>query len=202
MTLSITIIIIIITVLVSLGGFNNPKIMNDLIFYPPAIKEQNQWYRFISNGFLHADYSHLFFNMFTLYFFGRSMESLYAVYLGKFGFLFFYIAAIIVSGIPSYIKHRNDSTYRSLGASGGVSAVVFAYILMAPWAWFTFPPLPAILYGIAYLWYCVYMDKKGGGNINHNAHLWGALYGVAFTLINEPRVGAYFLNQLMHPQGP
>ncbi|MES1214951.1 MAG: rhomboid family intramembrane serine protease [Bacteroidota bacterium] len=202
MELSITIIIIIITCVISLGGFNNHKIMNDLIFYPPAIKEQNQWYRFLTNGFLHTDYQHLFFNMFTLYFFGRAIEPLYAVHLGKFGFLFFYLAGIIVSGIPSYIKHRNDYDYRSLGASGGVSAVVFAYILMAPWSWFTFPPIPAILYGILYLFYSVYMSKKGTDNINHDAHFWGAIFGVVFTLIMEPSLLTFFLQQITHPRGP
>ncbi len=202
MDLGITIIIIIITVLVSFGGFNNQKVMNDLIFYPPAITKQNQWYRFITSGFLHADYSHLFFNMFTLYFFGRGMESFYNAYMGKFGFLIFYIAAIIVSGIPSFIKHRNDHYYRSLGASGGVSAVVFSYILFAPWDWFTFPPIPAIVYAILYIIYSIYMSRKGGDNINHDAHLWGAAFGVAFTLAMEPRLIDFFLKQIAHPKGP
>lgn len=202
MTLSITLIIIIITVLVSLGGFSNYKVMNDLILYPPAVKEKKQWYRLLTSGFLHADYQHLFFNMFTLYFFVRSMEGLYANYLGKLGFLFFYLAAIIVSDIPSFIKHRNNYEYRSLGASGGVSAVVFAYILMAPWAWFTFPPIPAIVYGILYLAYSVYMSKKGGDNINHDAHFWGAIFGIVFTIVMDPRILSFFLEQVTHPRGP
>lgn len=120
MALDTTLIIIIITVLVSLGGFNSDKVMNDLIFYPPAISKQNQWYRFVTSGFLHSDYTHLFFNMLTLYFFGRGMESFYNLYMGKLGFLIFYIAGIIISSIPTFIKHRNDYHYRSLGASGGV----------------------------------------------------------------------------------
>ncbi len=202
MELGITLIIIIITVLISFGGFNNQKIMNDLIFYPPAITKQHQWYRFITSGFLHADYMHLFFNMFTLYFFGTGMEGLYNAYLGPVGFLIFYLAAIIVSGIPSFIKHRNDYHYRSLGASGGVSAVVFAYVLFAPWSWFTFPPLPAIIYAVLYVWYSIYMAKKGGDNINHDAHLWGAAFGVAFTLAMDPRILDYFLSQVTNPQGP
>jgi membrane associated rhomboid family serine protease len=202
MELGITLIIIIITVLISFGGFNNQKIMNDLIFYPPAITKQHQWYRFITSGFLHADYMHLFFNMFTLYFFGTGMEGLYNAYLGPAGFLIFYLAAIIVSGIPSFIKHRNDFYYRSLGASGGVSAVVFAYVLFAPWNWFTFPPLPAIIYAVLYVWYSIYMAKKGSDNINHDAHLWGAAFGVAFTLAMDPKILDYFLSQVTHPQGP
>ncbi len=202
MAIDTTLIIIIITVLVSLGGFNSGKVMNDLIFYPPAIKEQNQWYRFITSGFLHADYTHLFFNMLTLYFFGQGMEGFYTLYLGKMGFLIFYIAAIIVSSIPTYIKHRNDYSYRSLGASGGVSAVVFAFILFAPWEWFTFPPIPAIIYAVLYIYYSIYMSKKGGDNINHDAHLWGAAFGIVFTIAMEPRILNFFLDQIMHPKGP
>nr|HQV06693.1 rhomboid family intramembrane serine protease [Chitinophagaceae bacterium] len=160
MTLDTTLIIIIITVIISLGGFSRPQVMNDLIFYPPAITQQNQWYRFITSGFLHADYTHLFFNMLTLYFFGSGMEKFYDAQIGKLGFLIFYLAGIIVSSIPTYIKHRNDAGYRSLGASGGVSAVVFAYVLFAPWSWFTFPPLPAVVYAVIYIYYSVYMSKK------------------------------------------
>ncbi|MCB0716484.1 MAG: rhomboid family intramembrane serine protease [Chitinophagaceae bacterium] len=202
MTLDTTLIIIIITVIISLGGFSRPQVMNDLIFYPPAITQQNQWYRFITSGFLHADYTHLFFNMLTLYFFGSGMEKFYDAQIGKLGFLIFYLAGIIVSSIPTYIKHRNDAGYRSLGASGGVSAVVFAYVLFAPWSWFTFPPLPAIVYAVIYIYYSVYMSKKGTDNINHDAHLWGAAFGVVFTLILEPRVLDYFLQQITHPRGP
>lgn len=200
--LSITIVIIIITVLVSLGAFNNQKMMDDLIFYPPAITQRKQWYRFLTSGFLHADYPHLIFNMLTLYFFGEMMESLYSLYLGKLGFLIFYFGGIIFSGIPSFIKHRNSYHYRSLGASGGVSAVVFAFILFAPWEWFYFPPVPAIIYGVLYMAYSAYMSKKGSDNINHDAHLWGAIYGIAFTIIMEPKVINLFLELVTHPKGP
>ncbi|MGQ0738302.1 MAG: rhomboid family intramembrane serine protease [Bacteroidota bacterium] len=202
MQFSITIIIIAITVLISFGAFNNQRIMDDLIFYPPAITKRNQWYRFLTSGFLHADYMHLFFNMLTLYFFGEVMEGLYTVYLGKLGFILFYFGGIIVSEIPSYIKHRNSYHYRSLGASGGVSAVVFAYILFDPWQWFTFPPIPAILYAVLYIAYSMYMSKRGSDNINHDAHLWGALYGIVFTIIMEPKVIAFFLQQIGNPRGP
>jgi len=202
MQFSITIIIIVITVLISFGAFNNQRIMDDLIFYPPAITKRNQWYRFLTSGFLHADYMHLFFNMLTLYFFGEVMEGLYTSYLGKPGFILFYFGGIIVSEIPSYIKHRNNYHYRSLGASGGVSAVVFAYILFDPWQWFTFPPVPAILYAVLYIAYSMYMSKRGSDNINHDAHLWGALYGILFTIIMEPKVIDFFLQQIGNPRGP
>ncbi|CAN5710533.1 rhomboid family intramembrane serine protease [soil metagenome] len=196
-----TIIIIIITAITSFISFSNQKFYGDLIMYPPAINK-GQYYRLLTSGFIHADYSHLIFNMLTLFFFGKFVEQAMGSIIGKYGFLALYLGGIIVSDIPSYIKHRNDNNYSSLGASGGVSSVVFAFIMFAPWAWFAFPPVPAILYGIGYLVYCVYMGKKGGDNINHDAHFWGALYGIVFVIISEPKMGAYFLDQLMHPQGP
>src|SRR5918993_922216 len=135
MQLSITVIIVIITALVSIGGFSNPKIIDDLIFYPPAVTRQNQWYRFFTCGLIHADVGHLAFNMLALYLFGRNVE-LYFAYVfgdsGKFVYLVMYITALAVSVLPTYFRHKNDYHYRSLGASGAVSAVVFASILFDP----------------------------------------------------------------------
>ena len=199
--MSQTLIIIVLTAVTSFLAFSNQKLYGDLIMYPPAINK-GQYYRLLTSGFIHADYSHLIFNMLTLYFFGKFVEEAMGSIIGRYGFLALYLGGIIISDIPSYLKNRNNSHYASLGASGGVSSVVFAFILFAPWAWFAFPPVPAIVYGIGYLVYCVYMGKKGGDRVNHDAHFWGALYGVVFTIINEPRIGAYFINQLMHPQGP
>ena len=196
-----TLIIIIFTALTSILAFNNQKLYGDLIMYPPAVNK-GQYYRLLTSGFIHADFNHLIFNMLTLYFFGKTVENAMGTIIGKYGFLALYLGGIIVSDIPSYLKNRTNHHYASLGASGGVSSVVFSFIMFAPWAWFAFPPVPAIVYGIGYLFYCVYMGKKGGDGINHDAHFWGALYGVVFTLINEPKMAAYFLNQLMHPQGP
>ncbi len=131
--MTITITIIVITCLVSFAAFNNHKILDDLIFWPPAISRQNQYYRFITCGFIHADYTHLLFNMFTLYFFGRIMEEVYkeTMELPGYYFVILYLGALIVSSIPTYIKHRNDYSYRSLGASGAVSAVLFLLLLFS-----------------------------------------------------------------------
>jgi membrane associated rhomboid family serine protease len=201
---AITISIIVITCVLSFGAFNNPKIMADLIFHPPSIQEKNQWYRFITSGFLHANIGHLAFNMLTLYFFGRLWEIIYVGQLGveKYMYILFYILAIIVSDIPSFIKHKNDYNYRSLGASGAVSAVVFSAILLLPWEtiYIFFIPIPAIIYAILFLGYSVYMDKRGGDNINHKAHFWGAIFGIAFTLVLKPEVGKYFIEALQHPK--
>jgi membrane associated rhomboid family serine protease len=201
MEFTITIAIIILTAIISFTAFNNEKITNDLIFWPPMIKEKNQYYRFITSGFIHADIAHLAFNMITLYFFGRAMELFFVAKIGKVGFLLFYIAGIIVSEIPSYIRHRNNYNYRSLGASGAVSAVLFSFILLAPWQtlYVFFLPVPAIIFAALYIGYSIYMDRKGGDHVNHSAHLWGAVWGIAFTIIMEPSVVSHFLEQLMNP---
>jgi len=199
----ITLTIIVITCLVSVYGFSNSKIIDDLIFWPPAITNQKQYYRFVTCGFVHANYMHLAFNMLTLYFFGRAIEVYYMGYLGlhHYTFLILYIGALIVSVLPTYFKQKNNYNYRSLGASGAVCAVLFAFILLQPWQtiFVLFIPVPAIIYAVLFLVYSVYMSKKGGGYINHDAHFYGALFGVAFTIIVRPEVVSIFLNQLSHP---
>ncbi len=198
-----TLLIIVITCLISFLSFSNNKLMSDLIFYPPAITNNNQWYRFISSGFIHADIQHLAFNMFTLYFFGKSWEF---AYVGEFGvaeqwYLIMYLGALIVSQIPSYLKNKNNYHYSSLGASGAVSAVVFSMILLMPWStlYVFVLPVPAIIYAILYLGYTIYMSKKGGDNVNHNAHLWGAIFGIVFSIVLRPEVIGIFLRSMLHP---
>lgn len=183
---SITLVLIIITVLVSIGGFNNRKIIDDLIFYPPAINK-GQWYRFFSSGLIHANVPHLAFNMLSLYFFGPVVEEMFSFFFHDWGrplFLALYILALLVCEIPSYIKHRHDSYYASLGASGAVSAVIFASILLAPTTsimLFFAIKMPGFIYGILFLAGSYYMAKKGTDNIGHSAHFWGAVFGLAFT---------------------
>jgi membrane associated rhomboid family serine protease len=190
MHLDITTIIIIITVLVSIGGFSNQKIIDDLIFYPPAVSKQNQWYRFFSCGLIHADAGHLIFNMLSLYLFGRYVEDGFTQIFdqnGKWLYLLMYVSSLFICLIPTYFKHKNDYYYRSLGASGAVSAVVFAGLMLAPdvkVGFFLIPPIiPGFIFGPLYLLITAWLDKRGGGNINHSAHLWGALYGVLFIIV-------------------
>jgi membrane associated rhomboid family serine protease len=200
----ITLAIIIITCLTTLAGFKNGKVVDDLIFWPPAISKKRQYYRFITCGLIHADYMHLIFNMLTLYFFGTIMEVYYQGQLGlqKWYYLALYIGALIVSNIPTYIKHYNDYDYRSLGASGAVSAVLFAFILLRPWQriYVIVFPVPAIIYGGLFLFYSAYMSRKGGDHVNHDAHFYGALFGLLFTIAIRPGVVEVFLNELMHPR--
>jgi membrane associated rhomboid family serine protease len=199
--LSMTLVIIIITIILSIGAFSNQKMINDLVFWPPMVKQRHQYYRFISSGFIHADWMHLLFNMLTFYSFGQVMEVFFVAKIGKAGYLLFYLGGIILSEMPSYIKHINNYQYRSLGASGAVSAVLFSFILLAPWQTlyvFIFP-LPAIVFAVLYFIYTAYMNKKGGDFINHSAHLWGSIYGIVFTIILDPGVIIHFLQQLRNP---
>ena len=200
-SLSLTIMLVAATVLVSWLAFNNHRLLDRLMLWPPAIDRQHQYDRLLTHGFVHADWQHLLFNMITLYFFGRAVEGVFTDLIGAVGFLLFYLSAILVAILPTYLRHRHDPRYRSLGASGAVSAVLFAYILLAPWSliFVFFLPVPAIVYAVFYVGYSIWMDRQGNDNINHSAHLWGAGYGLLFTVMMEPRVIPYFLQQLMHP---
>ena len=201
MTISLTVLLVAITVLVSWLAFNNKRLLDRLILWPPAIARQHQYDRLVTHGFIHADFQHLLFNMITLYFFGRLVERFFAAYIGEVGFLLFYLSALVVAILPTYIGHRSDAGYRSLGASGAVSAVLFAFILMQPWSmiFVFFLPMPAIVYAVLYVGYSIWKDHHGGDNINHSAHLWGAAYGVMCTLLIDPDVLGSFTQQLAHP---
>ncbi|MDP4149487.1 MAG: rhomboid family intramembrane serine protease [Bacteroidota bacterium] len=200
----ITLSVIVLTCLISASAFNNARITDELIFWPPAIHQRRQYYRFLTCGLIHADLMHLAFNMLTLYFFGKVMEPWYQGELGlpHFYYLILYAGAVIVANIPTYLKRRDDYNYRSLGASGGVCAVLFAFVLMRPWQTITVLviPVPAIIYALLFLGYSVYMSRRGGDNINHDAHFWGALFGVVFTIAVHPSVTSIFMNELTHPR--
>lgn len=198
-----TLAIIFITSIISVVAFNNSAVMNRLLMWPPAVR-RGQFDRFITYGFIHAQDGgiHLLFNMVTLYFFGRAIEHFYRDYFAGMGFVLFYLAALIVTILPSYIRHRNDARYMSLGASGAVSAIVFAYILFAPWnkILFFFIPIPAILYAMLYIMYCIYAAKHGKGNVNHTGHLYGAAFGIVATVAIEPSLLNAFSHKLLHTQ--
>lgn len=197
MQLSLTLIIIIITCVVSIGGFSNGKVIDDLIFYPPAITEQKQWYRFFSCGLIHADVGHLAFNMISLYLFGAYVEKEFMqdastgiVIFGEKGkilYLLMYVLALFFCLLPTFAKHKNDYYYRSLGASGAVSAVIFAGLLLEPRnrvGLFILPPvIPGYVFGPLYLIVSTYLEKKAADNVNHSAHIWGAIFGMLFVVV-------------------
>lgn len=191
MNVNITLAIIIITCLVSIPAFSNQKMIDDLIFHPPAISYRNQWYRFFTCGFIHADFMHLAFNMYALYAFGNYIEDAFAQLFGGMGsvvYIVLYITALFFCLLPTYFAHRHNDYYRSLGASGAVSAIVFIVIYLFPTLGIglIFLPglhLPGFIFGILYLVISSVLAKRGGSAINHSAHFWGAVYGIAFTTI-------------------
>lgn len=201
MQINVTLILIAVTCLVSYLAWQNPRLIERLILWPPAVQRRHEYDRLITYGFVHADGAHLLFNMITLYFFGGLIERAYADYLGPFGYAAFYLSAILVSILPTFMRHRDDPNYRSLGASGAVSAVLFSFILLQPWTliFVFFIPVPAIVYAAAFVGYSIWAERRGKDNVNHSAHLWGAGYGVMFSLIMEPRILRVFIDQLLNP---
>jgi membrane associated rhomboid family serine protease len=198
----VTLAILVITCVISFAAFSNPRLLERMVLWPPAVSRRHQYDRLLTCGFVHADFAHLLFNMFTFFSFGAYMERLFEPRIGAAGYALFYAAGIVLSALPSYLRHQDDTGYRSLGASGAVSAVLFAFILVKPWATilvFAFP-VPAIVFALVYLGYTIYMDRRQTDRINHSAHLWGAIYGIVFTIVLEPRVIGLFFAQLANPR--
>ena len=189
--ITITIAIVALTCIISFTAFSNEKITEDLIFYPPAITYKNQWYRFITCGFIHADIMHLAFNMYSFYLFGEMVESAFVSIFGEKGkplYLILYISSLVVCLLPTYLQHKENYHYRSLGASGAVSAVIFVGIFLNPTMLMGIFPIPinipGFIFGPIYLALSAYLAKKGHGNINHSAHIWGALFGILFIVVS------------------
>ncbi len=190
--ITITISIVLLTAVISFIAFSNEKVMDDLIFYPPAITNRNQWYRFITCGFIHADIMHLAFNMYSFYLFGDMVEKAFGIIFGESGkiiYILLYVSALVVSVLPTYFNHQNDYHYRSLGASGAVSAIIFAGIFLYPTLGMGIFPIPfhipGFVFGPLFLGISYYLANKGHGNINHSAHIWGAIYGIVFLIITS-----------------
>ncbi|WP_251619989.1 rhomboid family intramembrane serine protease [Odoribacter lunatus] len=194
----ITYTIITVTVLISFVCFNNRELFEKLALNPYRVIHRHEWYRIITHGFVHADTTHLFVNMFTYWSFGTYIENVFeATGWGTVNYLLLYFGAMVVASIPDFIKYRYAEWYRSIGASGAVSAILFTSIFLNPWdkiLLFAALPVPGIVFGIIYLIYCQYMAKRGGDNINHNAHFFGAIYGFIFPLFMNPRLWEVFLS--------
>lgn len=203
MDLTATIILIGITVLTSYQGWKKPDFLERWMFTPYLIQSKSQWDRFVLSGFIHKDNIHLLFNMFTFFFFGRVVE-MFLMYrlgtgLGLVIYVLFYIGAIVVADIPTYIKHKANYRYRALGASGGVSATVFGSIVIMPLSdicLFGIICLPGFVLGLLFLIYTYVQSKKGDDGINHSAHLYGAIFGIVFVLIISPQSGLHFIEQI------
>lgn len=195
--MSITLVIVIITVIISFLAMKDDQLMDKLIFHPYTIAhDPSQWYRSITCGFIHADFMHLAFNMFSFFMFGDFIEKFFELIFGSLGSVFYvllYLSALFVCIIPTYLQHQKQYRYRSLGASGAVSAIVFVGIFLQPTlqiGFFIIPPIiPGFVFGPLYLALTVYLSKNGPGSINHSAHLWGALYGIVFLIVSSKVAG-------------
>lgn len=203
-----TILLIIITSAISILAFNSREIFDKLQLNPYSVYHKKQWYRVISHGFLHADWAHLFVNMFVLFFFGRSVENEFErlaingiIKSPVFSFVLLYFASMIFATVTSIAKQKDNIWYNSVGASGAVSAILFTHIFFQPLAklyFYAVIPIPGIIFGVLYLGYSHYMSRRGNDNINHDAHFIGAVFGFLFPLLLEPKLINVFLGQLFN----
>lgn len=198
----ITYILIAITVGVSFLAWNQKQLFAKLMMNPYDISHRKQYYRFITSGFIHKDHMHLLLNMFSFYFFGLAVERVFAVLFGESGAIYFvvlYLAAIVVSDLPTFFKQKNNPNYNSLGASGGVSAIIFAFIIFQPLQLiciYIALCMPGFILGTLYIAFSYYQGRKSNDNINHDAHLYGALFGLIFCAIVYPAALPQFIEQI------
>lgn len=201
--MNITLIIILVTCGVSFMAWNNKVLYDKLIFNPYSIFHRNEWYRLFSGALLHADIPHLVINMFVLFSFGSFIEQVYELYIpgGLAMYVAMYILSVAAANIKTLIENKNNVWYNAVGASGAVSAVVFAFVLFAPIEkilFFGIIPIPAFLYGLLYLVYSQYMAKKGTDNIGHDAHFFGAVFGFVFTGLMRPELFQMFVSKILN----
>jgi len=192
LTLTVTAIIVIGTAIVSLAALNDKALQYRLMFSPYRVTQMREWPRTFTHAFVHADLFHLLFNMYVLWNFGELVEKTFVALYGAKGvylYVLLYVGGIFFATIPAFSKHSQNDTYWSLGASGAVSAVLFSFILMYPdvplMLLFLPIPIPAWIFGIGYLALEYYLDKRGGGRVAHDAHFWGALFGLGFTAATD-----------------
>ncbi|NRB60392.1 MAG: rhomboid family intramembrane serine protease [Winogradskyella sp.] len=181
----VTIALIVANVIISIKGFDDRLFFEKYKFNDGAIKRGDQ-IRMFSSAFLHADMTHLFFNMFTLYFFANTV----IFELGQANFVIIYVASLIFGNLLSLYFHKDEYWYSAIGASGAVTGVLYSAILLYPgmslYLFFIPIPIPGYIFGIGYLLYSIYGMKKRIGNIGHDAHFGGAVGGYAITLILLP----------------
>ncbi|MFT5884887.1 MAG: membrane associated rhomboid family serine protease [Arcticibacterium sp.] len=202
--MSVTVIIIIATVLASIQAWRDSSLRDKWIHNAYSANKNKEYYRLLTSGFIHADYMHLFFNMYAFYLFGDYVEQYFSYLFGGkaiLAFLALYLIGIVVANLPDFIKHKDNRGFNSLGASGGVSSVVFCCVILNPLMGLMIFPipieLPGYLFALIYVAYSVFMEKKQMNNVNHMAHLWGALWGVVFIAVAQPKAIASFFDQIL-----
>lgn len=187
---------------ISYKAFNDPLFKEKLMLRPTRIRSDNEYWRLFTSGFIHADWMHLGMNMYVMYGFGKILTWAFPGIYGPAWPLFLillFVLGVFFANITTTIKERENPSYASLGASGGVSSILFAFIVMFPEqkiGLIFLPKMPGYLFGVLYLIYCQYMAKKGGDNINHNAHFWGAIFGVLFVLGTQPDSLNWYIEKL------
>jgi membrane associated rhomboid family serine protease len=192
-----------VTVGISLLAWQKPAWLDAMMMSPYRIDRKKEYWRFITSGFIHADFAHLFFNLFSFYFFGTQLEYIFGIIFPGFGgevFILFYLLAIFVADLPTYFKQRNNPYFNSLGASGAVSAVIFAGIMFFPTEkiyLFGFVGIPGFIYAGLFTWYSIAMDRRGRDYVNHSAHLYGGLFGVLFITLTRPSTWVEFFSQIL-----
>lgn len=202
--MSVHIILIIAISVMSFAAFNQREIMYRFQLNPWSIVHRKQYLRTILHGFLHVDWTHLLVNMFVLYSFGHAVLIYFGYYLPgwtEVRFLIFFLSALPISALYSIIKYKDNANYNAVGASGAVSAVVFASIFFDPYRFiylFAIIPIPGIVFGVIYLAYSAYMSKKQVDNVGHDAHFWGAVYGMLFPILSDPSLIQHFFYKLTH----
>lgn len=199
-----TIAIILVTALVSVLCFYGRMNINTLKFSPYEVWHDRRWYQLFSYALVHGGWGHLIFNMLALFCFGRVVEQSFAAiwgaHTGTVLYVVLYITAIAVSSLWDLFKYKDDWSYSAIGASGAVSAILFASILFEPrmgiYIYLIPIPIPGYIFAPLYLLYCWYMARRNADNIGHSAHFWGAVYGIVFPLLLKPGILSYFLSQL------
>lgn len=202
----VTLAIVFGTAIFSIMGFNNRELFEKYLFNAYAIKTYKQQYRFLSHAFLHVDWTHLLLNLYVLHSFGRILENnLFPQLFEKKATLYYillFTGSVYASSMADYFRYKNNPTYSAVGASGAVSAIVFSTILILPdmGLGFFFLPihLPAWLFGLLYLAYSWYMNRRNIDNVGHGAHFWGAIFGFVFTGILKPELFLNFFRQIFH----
>jgi len=182
------------TVISLLGMYQIPDIVNKFLFRPYYFLREKQYDTRIMSGLIHADATHLLFNMITFYFFAFPLER----FLGTGKFVALYVAGLVVSHTCTWYKERNNAQYASLGASGAISAVLFAYIVYFPSTMLLvfFIPMPAMVFALLYVGYSWWASKNANDRINHDAHLCGALSGVGFVAVTDPSAFSRLVSML------